>query len=227
MSAHEFLEVFSEINRYSALPGILLFLLMKGRPQLSRIIFYILIASFLADFANYFFIRYVYQNSFIISNSWFLINYLLLAFLFLHLIPSHRKLLWLLTGVFLLGSLISFVFYYSFLESNTFIRVFTSASITFLCLITYYDILEKSPTDNLFSYPVFWTITALFLLSSVTLLKNIFDNYLIFKLQVTTEAYEFIRPLNLSFNILKNALFALVIYQCSLGRLSGIINTKP
>jgi hypothetical protein len=220
----KFIDVLVEINRFSGVPAILLFLLARDKPIVSKLAFWLVMASFLADFSNYFFIRYIYKNSFIISNTWFIVNYFLLIYLFLKLIPERKTLLTATLGAFLAGTAITFIFYYTFLESNTFIRVFTSISITLICLIIYLEILENSPANNLFQYPVFWIVTALFIYSSATLLKNIFDQYLIFEKSISTEAYRLIFPINLGFNILKNLMLAYAIWLAGKG---GITYIKP
>lgn len=201
-------EALIEINRYSGIPGIVFFLAFLTKKGYNiRIVFFVLLASFLADFANYFFIRYIYQNSFIISNSWWLINYFLLTWLFLTLLKNQKNFVLLFFSIFLAGSLISFSFFYSFLESNTFIRTFSSISFTFLCILSFFEILRVGPTDQLSTYPIFWVTTAIFLYSSITLLRHLFSNYLIFQMDLSTEVYSYVHFFNLLMNIIKNLMF--------------------
>ncbi len=217
-----------EISRYSALPGILFFLFVSfNRGQNTRIAFYILLASFLADFSNYFFIRYVYPNSFIISNAWYLLNYVIVSFLFYNLLRSRRKLILAFGSVFLLGSILSFLAFYSFLDSNTFIRTYSSLIFTVLSLLTFFEILKESPTNKLASYPVFWIVTAIFLYSSITLIRNLFLNYLIFEMQISRSLSQYILIFNLSFNIAKNLMIFYAFLLAKKGFPDHIHQPKP
>lgn len=139
------------INPYSGLPGILFFLLFIGKMgRISRYAYYILLASFLSDFGIQLFIRYVYPNSFIISNSWYVINYLLVSWLYILMMPRRKKLIFILTFVFLAGGFLSFLTFYSFLESNTFIRTYSSVAFTILPILTFFEILKEDQPINYF-----------------------------------------------------------------------------
>ncbi|MEP5611080.1 MAG: hypothetical protein ABJP45_02465, partial [Cyclobacteriaceae bacterium] len=201
------IELLAELNRYSGIPGIVFFLLMMRKNGNIRIVFFVLLASFTADVTIYFFIRHVYPNSFIISNTWYLIDYGLLTWLFIKMIPERKGIVALLGIIFTIGGITSFLFFYSFLESNTFIKAFHSLAFTVLSIIAFFEVLRESPTDKLIHYPVFWIMTAIFLFSSVTLFKNLFQNYLIFELALSMESYAYVHSFNNVFNILKNLMF--------------------
>lgn len=206
-----FLEIFQflkEVNRYSSVPGILFFLVFLTRVNLNtRIVFYIISVSFLADFLNYFFIRYIYPNAYIITNSWYLVNYVLVSWLFLKLIPTRKNLVVALLIFFGICSTLSFTFFFTFMEPNTFIRSFTSLSFTFLALLSFFEILKESPSDRLSQYPVFWIVTAVFLFSSITLIKNLFDQYLVIDMNVSRELHSYVHFFTVLANIVKNLCF--------------------
>lgn len=204
------------INTYSGVPGILFFLIfLRGEKGNSRIIFYIILASFLADIISYYFIRYVYPNSYLITTPWHIINYFLLSWLFLTLIPKRKKLILVLLLLFSIGTIFSVIFFYSFFEANTFIKTYSSTIITFLSILTFLEILSQSPIDRLTKYPVFWIVSAIFFYSSITLFNNLFQNYLVFELQVSGETYLYISLFNLTFNIAKNLmlLYAFILVK--------------
>lgn len=208
MSSLELFDIVREINRYSGLPGIVFFMFfMKSTSANTRIVFYILLASFLADFVNFFVIKFIFRNGFIITNSWYIINYFLVSWLFLKLIPKRRMFVLLLSAVFIAGSVFSSIFYFSFLESNTFIKTFSSISFTLLTILAFLEVLNEGPTDSLSRYPVFWIITGIFLFSSITLLKNLFQNYLQSILEISKSSYAYVHMFNNVFNIIKNLMF--------------------
>lgn len=209
MSFSEFVSSFTDyVNTYSGLPGIIFFIVFrKQMGNISRFAFYTLLASFLADFSVQLFIRYVYPNSFIISNLWYLVNYSLLSWLYFLIIPNRKKLIGLLALIFFIGSIISFLFFFSFLESNTFIRVYTSVAFTLLAILAFLEILKHEPTKSLISYPLFWINTAIFLFSSITLFKGLFLNYIVFITKTEWEAYASVAFIGVIFNIIKNLLF--------------------
>ena len=200
-------------NNISGIAGIAYFLLFPRKLNSNYgLIFLIILISFLADNANHFFIRMVYSNGYIIGNVWYLINFFVASWLFYKLLPNEKKLILALNIVFYLGALISFGFYYSFEDSNSFIKVSTSLVFTFLSLRLYFGLLKR-PSGSLRSNAIFWTANAFFIFSSVTLLKNLFLQYLVFDLEITKNALSVILVINLLANISKNFIlfYALVL----------------
>ena len=207
-----------EISKYSGVPGVILYLLLMSRYKgIARLLFLVLLTSLLADIAVHFYIRNVQSNSYVISNIWYLLNYLLVTFLFYKLIPSRTRLVSILLIVFCIGSIVSFIFFYSFFDSNTFIKTFSSISFIVLSLTGYIAMLEK-PSGRLSKSPVFWILNAIFIYSCITLLKNLFAQYLIFDLQVSRDLFIAIGYINIIANILKNLIFfyALILIRRSL-----------
>ncbi len=190
------------MNRFSALAGCLYFLyFMRSWKSTSGIVFLILLFSLLADNFNYFFIRAIYPNSFIIGNSWYIVNYVITAFLFKEILKKHSRLIIGLLGLFILGTIVSFIFFYEFTESNVFIRLFSNASFIAFSLLVYFELL-KSPSLQLTKLPLFWVVTSLFIYNSLLLLQGIFNNYLIFDLKIST--FNLIPIIKLIGNIVKN-----------------------
>lgn len=228
MTFLEIVNVLGEFNRYSGVPGILFFLLfIKSSKQNIRIVFLILLASFLADFSNYFFIRYVYRNGYIINNSWALINYFLVSLLYLRLIPARWKLISIFLAIFIIGGVISFTFFYSFLESNTFVLAFSSIVFTLLSMLVFLEILQQGPMDELSNYPVFWFTTGIFLFSSVTILKFLFQNYVVFEMKASKDLWMYTSVFILVFNIMKNLMFLYAFILANNGYPDYIVNSKP
>ncbi len=216
-----------EVSRYSGVPGILYFLLFsKKKDKCIKIVFYILLASFLADFFNYFFIRLVYKNGFIISNSWVIINFILVTWYFYELIPKRRTLILLFLGVFIVALFVSFGFFYSFLQPNTVIRVLGSITFSTLSLLCLWEILKESPTDQLFKYPVFWIVTAIFLYSSITIFRNLFQNYFLHGLGGVGPIGRWVWFFNLVFNPVKNFIFLYAFYLVNKGYPNYIYRTN-
>ena len=207
MDFQELVSWMFEISRYSGIPVIIVFLTLKNPSKLSTFTFTLILASFIADFSNYFFIRYIFKNSFIISNIWSIFNFSITCLLFLELLPQKRKSIIALLGVFLAGCLVSFLFFYSFLESNTFVWAYSSFATIILSLIAYYEILNAYPTETLSNYPVFWIVTGFFLYSTGVLFAGLFQNYVVFTLQMDWRFVSYLSFFILLFNILKNILF--------------------
>lgn len=191
-------------NSFSALAGMLYFIIfMRSRRDLAGIIFLVLTVSFIADNLNYFFVRFIYPNSFIIGNSWYIIDYLINAIIFSVILQKWRKVSFILLSAYLIGTVVSFSFFYSFTESNTFIRIFSNASWIALSLVLYVELLNR-PSQKLGRLPLFWFATAYFVNSSLILLQSVFDNYLIFDLKISGESYIWINIIKLIANIGKN-----------------------
>lgn len=129
------------------------------------------------------------------------------------IIPETKKILSYFNYIFYIGSALTFLFFYSYLEANPFVRSWSSVSFVFIGLITYRKILEQNPVDNLLQYPIFWINTAFFLFFSITLLQSIFLNYLVFDLGVNGILLNSVIVFYLVFNILKNIvlLYALIL----------------
>lgn len=216
------------ISQVSAIPGVVFFLIfLRSNRSNTRIVFFILLASAVADVSNYYFIRYVYPNSYIISNTWYLVNYVLMTWLFVKLIPGRSRLLRLSVILFFVGSSITFLTLYSYLESNTFIRVYSSIAFTLFTILSFFEVLKESPTDQLSKFPVFWIITSLFLYSSITLLKNLFAQYLVFDAEVSWDLYAFVSFFNLLFNVVKNFLLFYALILVHNGHPDSLYSPKP
>ena len=200
-----FINWFLEFNRFSALAGSLyfIFFIKKWKGEASTI-FWILLLSLLADNLNYFFTR-VYINSYIVSNGWYVANFVLTIVLF-NMLLSKRKVLIIISIIFLIGSVVSFGMFYTFTEPNTFIRIYSNVSFVLLAL-TYFLELLRNPSSILSKHPYFWISTALFIYNSIVLLQSLFKNYLIFDLQISKEGYAWILFISLFANITKNFIF--------------------
>lgn len=208
MSTTELADILVLISKYSGLPGIVFFsIFLRSKKGNARIVFLVLLASLIADIAISYYVENIRPNSYGIGTTWVIVDYFLLTWLFLRLIPHRKKIIYLFLVVFTVGALISAGFFYSFTESNTFIRSYPSAVFTFLSIITFIEVLKESPTTKLLTYPIFWIITAIFLFNSVTLLKNLFQQYLVFDLQITMDLYIYVYVFSISFNIIKNLFF--------------------
>ena len=202
-----------ELSRFSSLAGILYFLMaMKSWKRVSGIIFLILLSSFLADNFNYFFIRLIYPNSFIIGNLWYLLNFILSIFLFSKILDNRNFILGALTAVFSVGALISFLFFYKFTESNTFTTLASNICFVVIALITFFDLLKK-PNLRLSKNPVFWIATSLFIYNSLILLQNVFNNYLLFDIKISGEGYTWIHIIRIFANAIKHFMlfYALIL----------------
>lgn len=203
-----------ELSSFSGLAGILLFLFFpKKLSSIAGILFLSIAASFLADSGNYFFIRLVSPNGYIIGNIWYILNYLICTWLFIKLLPDHKRVILILTFVFGIGTIISF-FYYSLGDSNSFIKVYSSSIFTFLSLRLYFSLL-KNPSSRLRSNTVFWIANAFFIFSTVTLLRNLFLQYLVFDLEISKAGFSLIMIINLLANIAKNFIlfYALLLIE--------------
>ena len=171
MTLQDFLKWLLAFSQFSGLLGIVYFFFFVRRwHSLEGIVFYVLFVSFFVDVSNYFFARHIYSNSYIISNIWHLLNYFLVSWIFYKLIPDRRTIILVLLSIFRLGAILSFVFYFSFLDSNTFIRVFSSIVFISLSILSYFDLL-KQPNTALIQPSFFWIVTAIFIYSSPTLLN--------------------------------------------------------
>ncbi len=198
-------------NRLSGIVGIIYFIFFPKRLNSnSGIIFLVILVSFLADNCNYFFIRLVYPNGYIISNIWYLLNYLIVSWLFYRLLPNDKKLISILALIFYIGASVSFIYHYSFEDSNSFIKVQTSLVFAFLSLRLYFNLLKK-PSGSLRNNSVFWIANAFFIYSTVTLLRNLFLQYLVFDLEISKEASSLIMVINLFANISKNLILFYVL----------------
>ncbi|WP_370088373.1 hypothetical protein [Ekhidna sp.] len=203
----------TDLSRISAIAGILYYLFTKLKVnQVASGLFLILFASFLADTLNYFFIRLVYPNSFIIGNCWLIINFFLVLWTFKKVINIPKTLLTGLVAGFVLGASISFIFFYSFTESNTFVFLWSNISFIILSLYLHFQLLKR-PGEKLKYHPVFWIATSFFVYYSMLFLQNIFNNYLVFDLQISSEAYTIVWIINLIANVGKNFIlfYALVL----------------
>ncbi|WP_420317234.1 hypothetical protein [Ekhidna sp.] len=172
--------------------------------RIAMIIFFILLASFLSDLISKIYITQFEENSYRISNIWYVISYFLSIWLAYQLVPQFKKWVVALLIFFIVGGVISF-FFYSLNESNTFIRVYSSLTLIIIPLMIYMGLL-RLPSGPLFRNPVFWIATAFFIYGCITLLKNLFTQLLVFDLKVSYEAFYAVAVVNIIANITKNVL---------------------
>lgn len=217
-----------DLNRFSALSGCLFFLYSRqSLKTVSGIVFFLLALSLTADNLNYFFIRLVQPNSFIIGNIWIIANYFLMILLFRKILAHQNfKILVLLPIIFIIGTSISF-FYFKLSEANTFLSLYADISYILLALLTYLQLL-KYPSIKLVTHPIFWIVTSFFVHSSLILLQGIFENYLIFDQEISKDAYVFIYGINLIANISKNLIlfYALVLIHRGFPDKISILKTR-
>lgn len=101
MTTSDFMDLFYMVNRFSGLPAVLYFLFfIKEWKTVKAIIFYIVFISFAFDFGIYIFIKYFYPNSYIGSNWWVILNYFLMSWCFMKILPEKIKLIKLLIALF-------------------------------------------------------------------------------------------------------------------------------
>ncbi|GAB4250207.1 MAG: hypothetical protein Tsb0034_29470 [Ekhidna sp.] len=202
-----------ELNRFSGLAVILYFVFFPKRLMTIYGLLFLTIAfSFLADNIIWFFIRFVYPNSFIIGNSWLLLNFGIVSWLFGKLLPE-RRLVIIVSGVlFFVGATVSFGWFFSFLEFNTFIGVYSCINFTILSVFLYLRILNDKKTQ-LKTMPEFWIANAFFFYSSLTLFRSLFTQFAVFDLEISKELHSAISIINLTANIAKNFIlfYALIL----------------
>lgn len=209
----ELLDWLVDLNRFSALAGCLFFLYSRqSLKSVSGIVFCVLLISFAADNLNYFFIRLIYPNSFIIGNSWKIVNFFLMILLFIKMLSGRvKRIILALTIIFSITTIVSF-FFYPITEANTIINISSNVTFILLVLISYLQLL-KQPSFKLTIQPIFWIGTSFFVHSSLVLLQSIFENYLIFDQKISQEGYILIYVINFLANISKNFIlfYALVL----------------
>lgn len=204
MNYIEVIEVFSQFNKYTGLPGIVYFIFfLREWKTVSGILFYILLASFLGDNLGYIYAKYFYPNNYPILNAWHFGNFLLVAWLFYKMLEAKRR--WVLISVifFLVGSILTYLFQYSIWESNTFVWVSSNVFSIVFCLFAYLELLKK-PSGPILKLPIFWVISSLLIFCSVTLLVFLFQQYLVFDLAITKEAFKIILLIITLSNTFKN-----------------------
>lgn len=223
MSFFDFVNFLGEVNTCTGLPGIILFVLFyRKMDKTSSIVYLILLTSFLADSLNHIII-WVYKyhqvnssfNSYIFSNTWILIDFYLVSWWTMSLIPRRKKLILFIVNFYTVVALVSFCFSYSFFESNTYTRSLWSISLVTFSLLLFIEILRSSTTKKLMNQPVFWVNTGIFLFASTSLFNYLSEQYLVFEMQITWVDYAPIQFFTVFFNIVKNLLvfysFILVI----------------
>ncbi len=204
MTFSDIVELVIQLSRYTSIPGIVFFLLFSKKLNIiPRILFFILLASFLSDFLGYAYSKYVFPNNHPIINVWHFTNCLLVTYLFYKAIPFGKKLISAIMIGFILITIASFAFVYSFSESNTVVWTFSNLIVIGLSVRTYFSLL-KNPSVKLKVFPVFWMTTAVFIFSSVTLLIFLFQHYLVFDLNISKVGFKSILLIINLANISKN-----------------------
>lgn len=192
-----------ELSRFSGFAGVCYFIFFrKNLNSVYGLVFLVIFASFFADNLNYFFIKFVYPNGYIIGNIWYIVNFALISWLFLLLLNLRKTILIASFGFFIITA-VSFIYFYSFTDSNSIIKVTSSLWFSYLSLVALFGLL-KNPTGQLRNNPVFWIATGIFIYSSVTLLRNLFLQYLVFELNIELQAFYALATINLLSNSIKN-----------------------
>lgn len=105
---------------------------------------------------------------------------LLLTWFFYKVNPLYKKTYLVITGFFLIGVLINFIFFESIVLSFS-SRLFTieAAIVLFYCLLYYYTVNMNDEIKSPLALPPFWIVMGLTLYTSVNFLIFLFYNYLI------------------------------------------------
>ena len=225
MNFTDFMDHLKFFNQHSALPAIIFFLCFRKHfSKVSQIAFLIVVVSFVADLVNHYLIWMVMLHkfspgftSYLISNIWRITDYFLVSWLFLTLLPEKRKLILGLAIAFILGGIISFSTFYSFFRPNSFIGLFWSAAVSILSIVTFAEIIAKASVRTVLRYPVFWFVAALFLFSTSMLLINVFQDYLVFELSISSLQHSYAHFFTIFFNLVKNLLFFLAFVLAARG----------
>ncbi|MEM7298365.1 MAG: hypothetical protein AAF391_08885 [Bacteroidota bacterium] len=211
MTSSDFFFLCADVNRFSAVAGILYFLFfIRKWKSVEAIIFYVLFISFAFDFGIYIYIKYYYPNSYYGSNWWIILNYGLMSWLFLKVLPEKKRLIQLGLIGFYVSAIITFTFFYSFAESNTITRTFSSIVMILFSLLGFSKLL-KMPDGNLFKVPVFYLLSAFLFYYGLTFFKGLFLQYLVFELQVNANEFFPVAILNLFANTSKNFILFYVL----------------
>jgi len=122
--------------------------------------------------------KYLYTLIFYNINSF--LRLLLLAWFFYMVNPLYKKTYIVITGIFLIGVIINFIFFESIVLSFS-SRLFTieAAIILFYCLLYYYTVNMNDEIKSPLALPPFWIVMGLTLYTSVNFLIFLFYNYLI------------------------------------------------
>ncbi|HMK17304.1 MAG TPA: hypothetical protein VK492_03820 [Chitinophagaceae bacterium] len=122
--------------------------------------------------------KYLYTLIFYNINSF--LRLLLFAWFFYMVNPLYKKTYIVITGVFLIGVIINFIFFESIVLSFS-SRLFTieAAIILFYCLLYYYTVNMNDEIKSPLALPPFWIVMGLTLYTSVNFLIFLFYNYLI------------------------------------------------
>lgn len=226
MTSSDVFWILADLNRYSGIPGILFFLFFIRKWKSNEaILFYILFASFFFDFSIYIYIKHFYPNSYIGSNWWIIINYGLMSWFFVRVLPKLKKVIISLAVVFGIAATISFSFFYSFTESNTVTRLFSSVIFLGLSVMGFREVLNK-PSGALLKMPVFYALIAFLGYYSLTFLKGLFTQYLVFELEITSKQFFPISMVNLFANTSKNYILFFTMVLLEKGAYDPILNPQ-
>lgn len=147
-----------------------------------------------------------------------------MSWLYVRLIPQYKKLILSLVVLFGISSILSFAYYYTFWEANTFVNTYSNVSFVLLSVLTLFSLLKIKSDTDLKSMPVFYLLIAFLAYYTLVFFKGIFVNYLVFQLKVTWEQYWPVSAINLIANISKNFLLFYVIVLLDKGYKDPLIN---
>lgn len=200
------------VNMLAGLPAIAYYLFfMKNKDKTVNVVFLIVLASFISDFSNYFFIKHVMKNSYIISNIFIIIDFYLYCYLFTLILPKLKKII-LGFAVFFTVSGLASLFFYNFLHPNPVTGTTRSLVIIFLSVLTFYNMLKTNSTNRLVFSPVFWVVCGIFFFNASSLLDSLFSDYLVFTLKIKSDPLMYLSIFPTICSLLKNAFFILYAF---------------
>ena len=225
MTPEEIYWLLEEFNRYSGVPGILYFSIFvrKWRAD-SAIFFYILLLSFVFDFSIHLYTKFVFPNSYIGGNLWVILNFGLMSWFFIRILPSYKQQIVYLYITFLLSTVISFGLWYSLFDSNTIIRTFSSVAFLILSILGFKELMTR-PKGDLLKMPVFYALAIFFLYYSTNFLRGLFQQYLVVDLHVSAEQMLLIAMISLVINALKNYVIFYIIVLLEKGVYDPMLNS--
>lgn len=213
MSFEDLARLLVEFNRYTSLPALLYFLFFSREwKKPAGIVFYIALFSFLSDFFSFIYAKYVFPNTYGIINTWHFVNLWAVGIYFLGFLPKKRTLILVFLSSLSVCFFVTHVFFYDFLEPNSVFWLLASSTIILFVLLGFFELL-KTPTQSLSANPSFWVLTGLFVFTTSTLFMFLFQNYLVFELEVSRSLFAPLLMIVSIANIAKNFLlfYALVL----------------
>ncbi len=213
MEQTDIANILSYVSIVSVLIPIVTFLFYPSESPLAFLLSILIMLALIADIANECYIR-AGERGYLILNSYFLLQFILLGFIYFNIFNKQKLILWIVLGFILIWSL-NLIFYQTINEYQSYSRILGSLILIVFAIISYKNNFNTPLENNNLNYLIHWINMGVLFYFFLNLYLFTISNYVL--KHVFKDDAMVIWGFHSINNIVKNILFAIALFEAGRG----------